>query len=83
VRENTEHAGVSGLPRLPPAELEAAVLEQLRCVLCVPERVAGATERASRLDPAPDEAQVTVAMTRLEVIWEQLSRPSSSASYGF
>jgi len=29
-RENKEHAGASGLPRLPAAELEAAVLEQLR-----------------------------------------------------
>jgi hypothetical protein len=27
VRENKEHAGASGLPRLPAAELEAAVLE--------------------------------------------------------
>jgi len=29
-RENQEHAGGSGLPRLPAAEFEAAVLEQLR-----------------------------------------------------
>jgi site-specific DNA recombinase len=72
VRENKEHAGASGLPRLPAAELEAAVLEQLRRVLRAPEMVAGVSERATRLDPSLDEAQVTVAMTRLEGIWEQL-----------
>ena len=35
-RENKEHAGASGLPRLPAAELEAAVLEQLRGLLRAP-----------------------------------------------
>ena len=34
--------------------------------------VSGVTERAIRLDPSLDEAQVTVAMTRLEAIWDQL-----------
>ncbi len=72
VRDNKEYAGASGLPRLPAAELEAAVLEQMRRVLRAPEMVAGVTEHATRLDPYLDEAQVTVAMTRLEVIWEQL-----------
>jgi site-specific DNA recombinase len=72
VRENKEHAGASGLPRLPAGELETAVLEQLRGVLRAPEMVAGVTERAIRLDPSLDEAQVTVAMTRLDAIWEQL-----------
>jgi len=72
VRENKEHAGASGLPRLPAAELEAAVLEQMRRVLRAPQMIAGVTERAVRLDPAFDEAQVTVAMTRLEAIWDQL-----------
>ena len=37
-----------------------------------PEMIAGVTERAVRLDPSLDEAQVTVAMTRLDAIWEQL-----------
>ena len=72
VRENKEHAGASGLPRLPAGELEAAVLEQMRRVLRAPEMVAGVTEQATRLDPTLDEAQVAVAMTRLEAIWEQL-----------
>jgi site-specific DNA recombinase len=72
VRENKEHAGASGLPRLPAAELEAAVLEQLRRVLRAPEMIAGVTEHATRLDPSLDEAQFAVAMTRLETIWDQL-----------
>jgi hypothetical protein len=71
-RENNKHAGASGLPRLPAAELEAAVPEQLRRVLRTPELIAGVTERAVGLDPSLDEAQVTVAMTRLDSIWEQL-----------
>ncbi|MCK9532520.1 MAG: recombinase family protein [Gammaproteobacteria bacterium] len=71
-RENKEHAGASGLPRLPAAELEAAVLEQMRRVLRAPDMVTGVAERAARLDPSLDEAQVAVAMTRLDAIWDQL-----------
>jgi site-specific DNA recombinase len=48
------------------------VLEQLRWVPRAPEMIAGVTECAVRLDPALDEAQVSVAMTRLNAIWEQL-----------
>ena len=69
---NKEHAGASGLPRLPAGGLEAAVLEQLRRVLRAPAMIAGVTEHATRLDPSMDEAQVTVAMTRLDSIWDQL-----------
>ncbi|WIM04517.1 MAG: hypothetical protein OHM77_07300 [Candidatus Nitricoxidivorans perseverans] len=72
MRENKEHAGASGLPRLPAAEIEAAVLEQMRRILRAPDMVAGVAERAARLDPSLDEAQVTVAMTRMDAIWEQL-----------
>jgi hypothetical protein len=34
--------------------------------------IAGVTERAVRLDPSLDEAQVTVAMTQLDSVWEKL-----------
>src|SRR5574340_1146421 len=44
----------------------------MRRVLRAPDMVAGVTERAARLDPSLDEAQVTVAMTRMDAIWEQL-----------
>jgi hypothetical protein len=72
VRENTEHAGAPGLPRLPAGELETAMFEQLRRVLRALEMIAGVTERAVRLDPSLDEAKATVAMIRLDSIREQL-----------
>ena len=71
-RDAKEHAGASGLPRLPAAELESAVLEQLRTVLRAPELLRELLPQAIKLDPALDEAKVTVAMTRLDVIWDQL-----------
>ena len=71
-RENKEHAGASGLPRLPAAELESAVLDQLRVLLRSPALLSEVLPRAIELDPGLDEAKVTVAMTRLDVIWDQL-----------
>ena len=71
-RETKEHAGASGLPRLPAAELESAVLEQLRGILRSPALVSEVLPRAVDLDPELDEAKVTVAMTQLDAVWEQL-----------
>ena len=71
-RETKEHAGASGLPRLPAAELESAVLDQLRSVLRSPDLLHDVIPAAIALDPTLDEAKVTVAMTRLDVIWDQL-----------
>lgn len=71
-RDAKEHAGASGLPRLPAAELESAVLDQLRAILRAPELLSEVLPQAIKLDPTLDEAKVTVAMTRLDAIWEQL-----------
>lgn len=71
-RENKEYAGASGLPRLPASELESAVLEQVQRLLRAPDLVARVAAQTVDADPRLDEAQVTVAMTRLEPIWEQL-----------
>jgi hypothetical protein len=71
-RETKEHAGASGLPRLPAAELESAVLEQLRGILRSPALVSEVLPRALDLDPGLDEAKVTVAMAQLDAVWEQL-----------
>lgn len=71
-RDAKEHAGASGLPRLPAAELESAVLEQLRATLRAPALIGEITGRAIKLDPSLDEAKVTVAMTRLDKVWDQL-----------
>lgn len=71
-RDAKEHAGASGLPRLPAAELESAVLEQLRGILRSPDLLKVMLPCAIGLDPDLDEAKITVAMTRLDVIWDQL-----------
>ena len=71
-RENKEHAGASGLPRLPAAELESAVLEQLRVLLRSPALLGDVLLRAIELDSNLDEAKLTVAMTRLDTIGDQL-----------
>ena len=71
-RDVKEHAGASGLPRLPAAELESAVLDQLRTILRSPDLLGDILPRAIKLDPTLDEAKVTVAMTRFDAVWDQL-----------
>ena len=72
MRDTKEQAGASGLPRLPAAELESAVLEQLRGILRAPALLGDLLSQAIKLDATLDEAKVTVAMTRLDAIWDQL-----------
>ena len=48
-RDLKEHAGASGLPRLPAAELESAVLEQLRGLLRSPGLIANVVPKAKAL----------------------------------
>jgi site-specific DNA recombinase len=71
-RDIKEHAGASGLPRMPAAELESAVLEQLRGHLRSPDVVRDVLPQAQKYDPTMDEAIVTVAMKRLDDVWDQL-----------
>ena len=71
-RDAKEHAGASGLPRLPAAELESAVLEQLRAMLRSPTILAEVVPQAKKLDASLDEGKITVAMTRLDAVWNQL-----------
>ena len=71
-RDTHEGPGASGLPRLPAGELEGAVVAQLRRVLRAPETVGAMIPQAVALDPTLDEAQVTVAMTQVERVWDQL-----------
>ncbi|WP_408951594.1 recombinase family protein [Lysobacter sp. Hz 25] len=67
-----EGAGAVKLPRVSAGELEAAVIEQLRHVLRAPEMIAAVIPQALELDGTLDEAQVTVAMLRLDEIWQYL-----------
>lgn len=62
----------SPLPRLPASELEDIVLEQLRRVLQRPELVQEVIVAATAKDPTLDEAKVTVAMRRLDRVWDAL-----------
>lgn len=71
-RDMHEGPGASGLPRLPAAEVEAAVVDQLRRVMRAPEMIAEITPQAVALDPTLDEALVTVAMTQVDRVWGQL-----------
>ncbi len=54
------------------AELEVAVVGQLRQLLRAPEMIEAMIPQALALDPTLDEAQVTVAMTQVDRVWEQL-----------
>lgn len=72
MRDLKEHAGASGLPRMPAAELESAVLDQLRNIMRAPNLLSDLVPQAKKLDPTLDEAKVTVAMNRLDLIWDQL-----------
>jgi DNA invertase Pin-like site-specific DNA recombinase len=58
--------------RLPAAEIEGAVIDQVRALLRQPEIVVG-TWRAARTD-APDltEEEVREALARLEPLWDEL-----------
>jgi hypothetical protein len=57
---------------MPAAELESAVLEQLRGHLRSPDVVRDVLPQAKKYDPSLDEAIVTVAMKRLDDVWDQL-----------
>jgi DNA invertase Pin-like site-specific DNA recombinase len=72
MRDLKEHAGASGLPRMPAAELESAVLDQLRNIMRAPNLLSDLVPQAKKLDPTLEEAKVTVAMRRLDLIWDQL-----------
>ncbi len=71
-RDAKEFAGASGLPRLSASQLETTVLDQLRAIMRQPAMIGEIVPQAIALNNALDEAQVTVAMTRLDVIWDQL-----------
>ena len=71
-RDTKEYAGASGLPRLPAAQLEGAVLDQLRGILRNPSMIGEIVPQVKILDAGIDEAQITVIMTRLDLVWDQL-----------
>ena len=71
-RENKEYAGASGLPRLPAGELEAAVVSQIRGLLQTPPVTQQVAANVQDTGLATDEAQITVALNKIDTVWEQL-----------
>lgn len=67
-----EGAGTSGLPRLPALQIEDAVVQHLHEHMRSHTLVEQMLPLVQKYDPTMDEAQLTVAMTRLDTIWEQL-----------
>jgi hypothetical protein len=65
-------AGRCPVPRVPAAEIEAAVIDQLRAMLRAPEVVV-ATWKAAQLEPASvTENEVREALIALDPLWVQL-----------
>jgi hypothetical protein len=58
--------------RLPAAEIEAAVVAQIRTVLTSPESVAAVVRHVQRNGALVDEATTVLAMGRLNDVWDQL-----------
>ncbi len=71
-RDAKEYSGASGLPRIPAAELESAVIEQVKHLLRTPPIIQKTAEIASITDNQIDEAKITVALNKIENIWSQL-----------
>jgi DNA invertase Pin-like site-specific DNA recombinase len=72
MRDTKEHAGASGLPRLPAIELEANVVEQLRRILRAPDLKFRVAQHMCRSDAQIDEAKVCIAMLQIDKVWDQL-----------
>ena len=68
------HEGAKGKDalRFPAAELEAAVVQQLRHVLRMPALLGDLIKAEIARNPRLDEAKVTVAMTQVDKLWDLL-----------
>lgn len=71
-RDAKEYSGASGLPRIPANELESAVIEQVKLLLRTPPITQESAEIASANDNQIDEAKITVALNKIETVWDQL-----------
>jgi site-specific DNA recombinase len=57
---------------VPAAEIEAAVIDQLRGIFRQPEIVAGTFRAARRLDDDITEADARAALQQLDPLWDEL-----------
>jgi site-specific DNA recombinase len=58
--------------RVPAAEIERAVIDQLRAVFRQPEIIVGTWKAAKVSDPEISENTIREAMTQLDPIWDEL-----------
>ena len=67
-------AGTSRTKALPAAEIETVVMEQVKQALAAPEVTISMLQTLQKMPATErlDEAQVVVAMRRLDLIWDQL-----------
>ena len=65
-------AGTCPVGRVPAAEIEAAVIDQLRAVFRQPEIIIGTWKAAKVSDPDIDENAVRGALTQLDSLWDEL-----------
>ncbi|MFT4961507.1 MAG: site-specific DNA recombinase [Paracoccaceae bacterium] len=65
-------AGMCPVGRVPAAEIETAVVNQLRAVFRQPEIIIGTWKAAKRSDPGINEDTVREALVQLDPIWDEL-----------
>jgi len=65
-------AGMCPVGRVPAAEIEAAVINQLRAVFRQPEIIIGTWKAAKGSDPDIHENTVREALTQLDPLWDEL-----------
>ncbi len=65
-------AGACPVGRVPAAEIERAVIDQLRAVFRQPEIIVGTWKAAKASDPEINENAVREALTQLDPLWDEL-----------
>lgn len=65
-------AGSTAVGRVPAAEIEGAVVNQLRAVFRQPEIIIGAWKEAVKHAPAMTEAQAREALINVDPMWDEL-----------
>ena len=65
-------AGDCPLRRIPAAEIESAVIDQLRTLLRAPEIIVATWRAARQLMEGIDETEVREALNRLDPLWDEL-----------
>jgi len=72
--------GACPIGRVPAAEIENAVIDQVRGMLRTPEIIVGTWRLARQEIEGLTEAQAREALERLDPLWEELFPPSRRAS---